>query len=69
MGKGKKDLPPLDENPIFRDLVEKLKALPQDRLEAFQEFIDSEEQDEGITKLPQAHKGQKSQKGENGNNA
>lgn len=65
----KKDLPPLAENPIFRDLVDKLKGLPEDRLAAFQEFLDSEEQDERITKLPQAPKRAKSKKSENGNNA
>ena len=56
MGKRKKDLPPIAENPIFRELVEKLKGLPADRLEAFQEFAEKELSENGPTQLPQTRK-------------
>jgi hypothetical protein len=68
----RKKLPPLSDNPIFRDLVDRLEKLPDDRLEAFQDFMDEEvekEDDAKIAKLPKTHKRAKSQTSENGHNA
>lgn len=55
-----KDLPPLKDNPILQDLVDRLKKQPDDRLDEFQDFMDKRIEDGKITKLPPAHKRAKS---------
>ena len=38
----KKPVPPIEDNPVFKELLELLKKQPEDRLDALKEMLEKE---------------------------